>query len=189
MLLSARADSVLTVRAVTSAAAGVAMMPSRPAILWTLVCVVCGSSAFEMTGLLSRRCQVATRVIRRAAKTNVDNPYPLLEKAVDMAPQFKLGRRVKYGLFSDEVTASDIDESASAQRERAELRRKAAESLTNIDDTERERRRTVGTGLSIVSLVVAGVLINSNAGPLARFGIFPLVWFAFSYLESAKTGL
>lgn len=142
-----------------------------------------------MTGVLYRHSQLGRCVIRRAAKPKLDNPYPLLEKAVDIAPQFKLGRRVKYGLFSDEVTDSEIDESASAQRERAELRRKAAESLTNIDDAERERRRGVGTGLSIVSLIFAGVLVKSNAGPLARFGIFPLAWFAFSYLESAKTGL
>lgn len=119
----------------------------------------------------------------RAAKDDFSNPVPALQKALEMAPQFKEGRRVKFGVFSD----TNLVE--RTESERAELRKNAAESLTNIDDEERARRKAVGSVLSVASFAVGFLLVYNNAGFGARFATLPLNWFAFSFLESAKTGL
>lgn len=120
--------------------------------------------------------------ILRAEK--IDNPNPILEKAVEMAPQFQVGRRVKFGLFSEPV-----DQATTSPAEQAQRRRRAAETLTNIDDDERDRRRTVGLTLSVASIFAAAALVQAKADFGTRLAIAPLVWFALSYLESARTGL
>ena len=128
---------------------------------------------------------------QRLCATDKDfvNPNPLLETAVDAAPSFKVGKRVKFGLLSEDVDPKSVDRSRSATRRREALRLKASRDLTNIDDAERARRRKVGIFLAFSTAATVTYMVETNAGPLSRFAVLPLFALTGGYLESARTGL
>jgi len=107
--------------------------------------------------------------------------------ATVMSTAFKAGegRRIAWGLLTEEVEPSSIPSDA----ERAALREQAAEDLVNIDQNERDRRRIAGTALSVATAALALALLAAQVGALTRAAILPPVFLATGYLASADEGL
>lgn len=73
--------------------------------------------------------------------------------------------------------------------ESKKLREEAARDLVNISANERERRKRIGQVLAVVTVGAATYLLATGAGPTTRLVIFPLFFFSFGYLQSARQGL
>lgn len=101
-----------------------------------------------------------------------------------------MGRRVKWGVLTEEVArpgAPPPDPEAPAARE---LRAAAAAELTNIDAAERGRRGQVGAVALALSAVVAAGLWTVGAPGWLRFALFyPTFATGAGFAASARLGL
>ncbi|KAH8068711.1 hypothetical protein JL721_6574 [Aureococcus anophagefferens] len=136
--------------------------------------------------LLAATADGFQRASRKTANTlrateSFENPVPLLQEAIDRAPQFDEGRSVVFGVLSTEVA----DAPAAEQRARREL----AASLTNIDDAERDRRGAVAVVGGAATLAYAASLVANHASFAGRLSVFPLLALSLGYYESKKEGL
>ena len=97
-------------------------------------------------------------------------------------------QRIKFGVFKEAVSASEA--AAVAPADAARRRTEAAASLTNIDDAERARRKTVGTAMSGATLALAAALPLAGVPMPGRFAaeLFP-VFLSRGFLASAEEGL
>lgn len=94
----------------------------------------------------------------------------LLELADDKVAEFMkiagfrggVGKRVKYGVLQEPVNQAEVDAIPESRRE--ELRQKAAEELTNIDQEERDRRALIGQIL-LSSTALLAVLAYIRGDP------------------------
>mmetsp|Transcript_19625 Transcript_19625/g.61059 ORF Transcript_19625/g.61059 Transcript_19625/m.61059 type:complete len:174 (-) Transcript_19625:1370-1891(-) len=98
---------------------------------------------------------------------------------------YPAGKRVVYGLLTEDVDPASVPDEA----ERARRREEAAASLTNIDAQERERRRVIGLLGMVGTGLYASGLLALRAGPAARASVALPLALALGYLESAETGL
>ena len=99
-----------------------------------------------------------------------------------------LGRRVKWGVLSEDVGAVDAGEEAEAVR--AEIRAEAAADLVNIDAEERGRRGQVGAAALALSGLLAAGLWASGAPGFLRFAFFyPTFSAGVGFAASARLGL
>ena len=101
-----------------------------------------------------------------------------------------LGRRVKWGVFTEEVARPGAPppdpEAPAAQR----LREAAASELRNIDAAERGRRGQVGAAALALSAVVAAGLWSAGAPGWLRFALFyPTFATGAGFAASARLGL
>jgi len=95
------------------------------------------------------------------------------------------GKKIWFGVFKQDVVDSEVPTDA----ERAALRAKAAEQLTNIDAAERERRKLAGTALGAATGLLAVGLLVAEAPTLTRFAIAPPLFLSYGFLASAEEGL
>ena len=146
------------------------------------------------------RARRARRVAPRAAKTELETPSTTAgdpasvesrELAFDdpVATQFKAmyatpGKRIKWGVFKEDVGEVTVSESESRAARDA-----AAASLTNIDGDERARRGFVGRVFAGVTLAIAAAQIATHQAASARAVIALPLFFAVGFLGSEKTGL
>lgn len=121
---------------------------------------------------------------RRRAE-EFDNPNPLLKKAIDSVPTFAPGKRVVFGVLSEDVDAATVPAAAEQDARRAA----AAAALTNIDDDERARRATVAAVGGLATLAYGAFLVATHASAVGRLTAFPLIALSFGYAESARAGL
>ena len=138
--------------------------------------------------LLAATADGFQRASRKTANTlrateSFENPVPLLQEAIDRAPQFDEGRSVVFGVLSTEVA------DAPAPAEQARRRELAAASLTNIDDAERDRRGAVAVVGGAATLAYAASLVANHASFAGRLSVFPLLALSLGYYESKKEGL
>ena len=83
---------------------------------------------------------------RATSDPNGDETSPPLKELFETLYPANSGTRIVWGVFKEKV-----DGFSSSEEEREELRRNAAESLTNIDDAERARRRQAGLVFSALT--------------------------------------
>ena len=133
-------------------------------------------------GFLHASRKTAKKPLLRATES-FENPVPLLQEAIDRAPQFDEGRSVVFGVLSTEVA------DAPAPAEQARRRELAAASLTNIDDAERDRRGAVAVVGGAATLAYAASLVANHASFAGRLSVFPLLALSLGYYESKKEGL
>ncbi|KAJ1456757.1 hypothetical protein M885DRAFT_517199 [Pelagophyceae sp. CCMP2097] len=114
------------------------------------------------------------------------NPNPVAQTMIETA-QLKEGKRVVFGVMTEEV--GPVDMSSAAVAARSTLRASAAASLTNIDDDERARRANVAAVLGVVTLALAAYFVQAHAGALERLAVLPFVALSLGYYESAREGL
>lgn len=88
-------------------------------------------------------------------------------------------------MFRHLVNAADIPD----EEERAARRLQAAESLTNIDMSERDRRQLAGTAMAALTAALAIGLLAGHAPTLTRFAIAPPLFLSYGYIKSAESGL
>lgn len=114
-----------------------------------------------------------------------------MKTVMENAPSgFKEGRRVKWGVLSEEVDEASLATGADADAARAALRAEAAASLTNIDAAERERRKLAGSAGAALTLALGAAMVGPlHAGATARLAIFFPAALSFGYLESSRAGL
>ena len=94
-------------------------------------------NAFICKGTRNRRKQSSKRVVRSGAKADEDDKDPVQETFKKLYKP-NSGKRIKYGVFQE--TLSESDKNTYTEQEKTNLRLKAAEELTVIDDEERKRR-------------------------------------------------
>lgn len=94
-------------------------------------------NAFSCKGAGNRRKQSSKRVVRSGAKADEDDKDPVQETFKKLYKP-NSGKRIKYGVFQE--TLSESDKNTYTEQEKTNLRVKAAEELTVIDDEERKRR-------------------------------------------------
>jgi len=95
------------------------------------------------------------------------------------------GKKIYFGVLQKEVNAADIPD----EEERAARRLQAAESLTNIDMSERDRRQLAGTAMAALTAALAIGLLAGHAPTLTRFAIAPPLFLSYGYIKSAESGL
>jgi hypothetical protein len=149
----------------------------------------------------ARSAPRARRVAPRAAKTELETPSttagdPASVESGDafddpVATQFKAmyatpGKRIKWGVFKEDVgpAAAAVSESASRAARDA-----AASSLTNIDGDERARRGVVGRVFAALTIAIATAQVATHQPASARALIALPLFFAVGFLGSEKTGL
>jgi len=94
-------------------------------------------NAFSCKGAGNRRKQSSKRVVRSRAKADEDDKDPVQETFKKLYKP-NSGKRIKYGVFQE--TLSESDKNTYTEQEKTNLRVKAAEELTVIDEEERKRR-------------------------------------------------
>lgn len=96
------------------------------------------------------------------------------------------GKRIKWGVFKEDVgtDAAAVSESASRAARDA-----AASSLTNIDGDERKRRGIVGRVFAALTIAIATAQVATHQPASARASIALPLFFAVGFLGSEKTGL
>lgn len=102
------------------------------------------------------------------------------------------GKRVHWGVLSQEVPESELNNtSKEVLAKRAALREAAAAELVNIGQDERSRRKTMAAGAGLVALVVAtGLTANDVTNPLIRGAAMYLpLAIAFGFYGSGQQGL
>mmetsp|Transcript_15543 Transcript_15543/g.27634 ORF Transcript_15543/g.27634 Transcript_15543/m.27634 type:complete len:220 (+) Transcript_15543:58-717(+) len=119
---------------------------------------------------------------RSSAVMNMDDPVAQVFSQLFAGGS---GKQIFFGVFQRDVDASSIP----SDQERATLRAEAAASLTNIDMSERDRRRLAGTVMSVLTAGLAVGLIVGQAPTLTRFAIAPPLFLSYGFLASAKSGL
>ena len=103
-----------------------------------------------------------------------------------MEKQFKVGKSIAWGVLQKDVDASSIPDAET----QAELRAQAASSLTNIDSTERDRRRLVGVIAATSSAAIyTGMLVFKTTFIFRLLGLYLPVSIAAGFLKSAEEGL
>jgi hypothetical protein len=121
----------------------------------------------------------------RSAGDAFVNPNPVLQDALDATPTFKEGKKVVWGVFSEDVDPSSVPSRAEQSARRSE----AAAELTNIDDEERARRGKAAIALSIPTVAYIIWLVSTHAGIGSRLTVLPLVFLAYGFYESSRVGL
>mmetsp|Transcript_7188 Transcript_7188/g.21185 ORF Transcript_7188/g.21185 Transcript_7188/m.21185 type:complete len:156 (+) Transcript_7188:194-661(+) len=111
------------------------------------------------------------------------NPVPVMKEVMDNVPGFEEGRTVTFGVLSREVT------DAPSQQEQAARRAAAARDLTNIGEEERNRRGAAGAVLGVATIAYALSLVLNHASALDRLTVFPLLFLAVGFTDSARTGM
>ena len=111
-----------------------------------------------------------------------DDPVATQFKAMYATP----GKRIKWGVFKEDVgtDAAAVSESASRAARDA-----AASSLTNIDGDERKRRGIVGRVFAALTIAIATAQVATHQPASARALIALPLFFAVGFLGSEKTGL
>ena len=94
-------------------------------------------NAFICKGTRNRRKQSSKRVVRSGAKADEDDKDPVQETFKKLYKP-NSGKRIKYGVFQESLSTSE--KNTYTEQEKTNLRLKAAEELTVIDDEERKRR-------------------------------------------------
>lgn len=103
-----------------------------------------------------------------------------------MEKQFKVGKSIAWGVLQKDVDASSIPDAET----QAELRAKATSSLTNIDLTERGRRRLVGIVAATGSAAIyTGMLVFKTTFIFRLLGLYLPISIAAGFLKSADEGL
>lgn len=103
-----------------------------------------------------------------------------------MEKQFKVGKSIAWGVLQKDVDASSIPDAET----QAELRAQAESSLTNIDSTERGRRRLVGVIAATSSAAIyTGMLVFKTTFIFRLLGLYLPVSIAAGFLKSAEEGL
>lgn len=110
-------------------------------------------------------------------------PAEALKRAVEIG--FPVGRRIKYGLFTDTVEPASIPDEA----ERRRLREQAAADMAVIGADERQRRSAVGYAGGAATVAAAAWLLASHASPVARAALIAPIWLFLGYIDSGRTGL
>lgn len=95
------------------------------------------------------------------------------------------GKSIAFGVFQRDVDAAAVP----SDDERAELRRVAAEELTNIGAEERDRRRLAGAACSAATAALGAALLAAHAPAAARLALFAPVYVSSGFLASSETGL
>jgi hypothetical protein len=111
----------------------------------------------------SATCRARGRRDERRASRETDGQLEESLPGRVVSSLYAPGKRVAYGVPLEDVDGSTI----SDDDERARRRTRAAEAQTNIDEAERERRRTVGTIGMLGTGLYAGGLLASRACPSA----------------------
>ena len=150
----------------------------------------------------ARSAPRARRVAPHAAKTELETPSTTAGDPASnassgdafddpVATQFKAmyatpGKRIKWGVFKEDVgtDAAAVSESASRAARDA-----AAASLTNIDGDERKRRGIVGRVFAALTIAIATAQVATHQPASARALIALPLFFAVGFLGSEKTGL
>ena len=160
----------------------------RVAALIALMLVVVADS-FALSRLSSRVLPRGSGGLYMSTTEEVETKAP--ESVSDVAreiieKQFKIGKRVQWGVFQGDVKEEDVPDAGT----RAALREIAARELVNIDDEERARRTTVGKVGGVVAAVsyFAAVYLGLDIVPRTALTYFPLA-LSLGFLESGKQGL
>lgn len=159
----------------------------RVAALIALMLVV--TDSFALTRLSSRVLPRGSGGLYMSTTEEVETKAP--ESVSDVAreiieKQFKIGKRVQWGVFQGDVKEQDVPDAGT----RAALREIAARELVNIDDEERARRTTVGKVGGVVAAVsyFAAVYLGLDIVPRTALTYFPLA-LSLGFLQSGKQGL
>lgn len=131
----------------------------------------------------------ALQQAKRSSKVEFKNPVPVLQEIIDKGfndPSREGSYRIKFGVLQEKVDPSAVP-SAEEQRRRRAV---AAETLTNIDQDERDRRQLVGSVCAVLSVALGVGLPAVGVSLPFRFAfeLFP-VFLAMGFLLSAKEGL
>ena len=96
-------------------------------------------------------------------------------------------KKIYFGVFTQDVDPASVPSAET----RDTLRQNARNSLTNIDDAERDRRRVVGQVLLAASAILAAVLyLETDANAITRFLVVFLPFnLGLGYYKSAENGL
>lgn len=159
----------------------------RVAALIALMLVV--TDSFALTRLSSRVLPRGSGGLHMSTTEEAETKAP--ESVSDVAreiieKQFKIGKRVQWGVFQGDVKEQDVPDAGT----RAALREIAARELVNIDDEERARRTTVGKVGGVVAAVsyFAAVYLGLDIVPRTALTYFPLA-LSLGFLQSGKQGL
>jgi len=100
-------------------------------------------------------------------------------------------KRIVFGVFQRDVDPAELaDTSAGTQAKRAALRAEAAQSLTNIDMPERQRRYAAGAVMSAATLGLAYVLWGQDLSPVAKSAaLLGPTFLSLGFLASGRSGL
>lgn len=110
-------------------------------------------------------------------------PTDVVKLAVEKG--FPVGKQIMFGLFTQDVDASNVP----SEEERARRREEAASKMAVISDEERQRRTTVGYAGAAATAAVAAGLLAVNAPPTTRAAMIVPIWLFMGYIDSGKTGL
>ncbi|CAK0816387.1 unnamed protein product [Prorocentrum cordatum] len=98
-----------------------------------------------------------------------------------------VGSRVKWGVMKESV--GEVDQSPEAQRRREALRAAAARDLVNIDEEERERRRTLAVPMAVLSAAFCAFLLLTGAPWTSRVAVLPFFFLTGGLYLSGQEGL
>ncbi|CAL6345195.1 unnamed protein product [Bathycoccus prasinos] len=144
-------------------------------------------NAFSCKGAGNRRKQSSKRVVRSRAKADEDDKDPVQETFKKLYKP-NSGKRIKYGVFQE--TLSESDKNTYTEQEKTNLRVKAAEELTVIDEEERKRRGTVGRVFASATALAAVLQVFVFPQPIfARVALFPMVYLSYGFLASERSGM
>jgi hypothetical protein len=99
---------------------------------------------------------------------------------------FTVGKSVTWGVLMKDVDSSNTpDESTMAK-----LRKMASENLTNIDSTERDRRKFAGQIGILASAGIYACMLFFHVGLIYRIiGLYFPVAFSIGFYKSGENGL
>ena len=130
-------------------------------------------------------CAGARRCAVRCEATDKAESFDPAATVISTAFQAGSGRRIAWGVLTEEVDPASVPSDA----ERQALRDTAAANLVNIDQDERDRRRVAGTALSVATAALAIGLLAVHADAVTRAATLPPVFLASGFLASAEEGL
>lgn len=109
---------------------------------------------------------------------------------------YEEGMRVVNGIPTTTVTANKSEDDNFVELDEAARRReRATESVTNIDDDERQRRIDTGnaalTAAALYACVLSLFVLQNDdiLGHVIRLSVFPLYSLGYGFRESGKAGL
>ena len=151
--------------------------------------ILCKKETNALVGPRQGKVFPLNSILRMSTTEDVEKKAP--ESVGDVAreiieKQFKIGKRIEWGIFQADVSEDDIPDANT----RTALREIASRDLVNIDDMERARRTTVGKVSGMVAALSYFGALYFGFDIFLRTAItyFPLA-LSLGFLESGKQGL
>jgi hypothetical protein len=161
---------------------------SRPLVAATAAARGAAGRLHKKQSVLVRRNNATSRRRMVLTKSSVDTSVddPLAEQFKTMYPGGS-GKRIKWGVFQQDISAAELEALQSNPEKAQELRNEATESLTNINGDERSRRYKAGAGAAVFCAVLAAFQLSTGAPPSQRALIALPLFFALGFTGRVGT--